>query len=350
MTILKPLHGDEPFLYENLRTFCDQDYPHFQIVFGTLLLHDPALQAVHRLQREFPACDIAIVSQSAASGGRNPKVVNLQRMEHAAKHDLLVIADSDMRVGRDYLESLAEAFQNERTGAATCLYGALGVDGLPSLIGAMHVNDQFAPSVLVALALEPLRYCFGATMAVRRATLNRIGGLAALAANLGDDYLLGKLVSDAGERVALCRHLPHTIVADCDLRDVWSRELRWARTIRSARPLGYAGSILTHPLMLAACNALLRRSFASGVILGAALALRVALHAEATKTFAARRRVTPWLIPVRDASAAALWIGGLFGSRVRWRESEFQLRGAAMRPTSDGSSPSERRSGQTPLQ
>ncbi len=196
-SVLKPLHGAEAGLYENLKSFCEQEFGTHQIIFGAADPHDPALEVARRLQREHPHLDIEIVA-GRAQPARNPKVGNLLGMIGSAKHPLIVIADSDIRVGRDHLRTVASCFAESDVGAATCIYGAIHDGTLASALGALFVNDQFAPSVLVAQALEPLTYCFGATMAVRADVLAQIGGLQALADHLGDDYLLGNLVTRAG--------------------------------------------------------------------------------------------------------------------------------------------------------
>lgn len=324
VTIFKPLHGDEPFLYENLRSFCDQEYPRYQVIFGTTDAADPALEVARRLRDEFPQRDIAIVV-GTATGARNPKVNNLIGMRERARYDLFVIADSDMHAGRDYLRTLVAPFAREDVGAVTCLYGGTSSAGLASRLGAMYVNDQFAPSVLVAAALEPLTYCFGATMAVRRDVLQRAGGFEALGEHLGDDYALGRMVTQAGYRVELSPYIVHTTVNDRNLRSLWLHELRWARTILAQRPAGYAGSIVTYVLPFAAALALLLRTpLGTGVLLAAA-ALRTALHYEARKTFAPHVAPAPWLIPLRDGLGVAVWAAAFLGRRVRWRDAKFSV-------------------------
>lgn len=322
VTIFKPLHGDEPSLYENLRSFCDQDYGDYQVLFGAADPNDPALEVARRLQREFPARNIAIVA-GFESIVRNPKVGNLIAMSAHARHDIFVVADSDMRAGRDYLRNVVAPFKESDVGAVTCLYGGTPVTTLASHLGAMHVNDQFAPSVLVAMALEPLAYCFGATMAVRRDLLEQRGGFEALGDRLGDDYTLGKLVVESGHRVELSRYVVHTTVSEDGFGSLWSHELRWARTIFAQRPAGYAGSVVTFPVPFAAALAIFAPSAASLAMLAAALTMRAILHLEARKTFAEHVRPTPWLIPVRDAIGLAVWFSAFLGRRVRWRDSGF---------------------------
>lgn len=324
ITVLKPLHGDEPDLYENLRSFCDQEYPDFQIVFTAADCNDEAIAHAHGLKGEFSNRAIDVVCGNAVPAA-NPKIGNLWGAFDRARHDIIVIADSDIRVGRDYLATLAADFDNESIGCVTCLYGGRPNLSLVSKLGAMHVNDEFAPSVLVAQMLEPLTYCFGATMAVRREALERAGGLAALADHLGDDYVLGQRVSAAGYRIRLSRYVVRTGINDATPIDLWKHELRWARTILAQRPAGYAGSVVTFVLPLAALLAVAAPWPIGVPILGLATVLRTMLHAQAKATFAPEIRATPWLIPLRDIMSVALWAAAFLGRGVSWRSGDYHL-------------------------
>jgi len=320
VTIFKPLCGAEEQLYENLRSFCDQDYPEFQVVFGVSNPDDPAIAVVESLRAAFPERDLVMVVGGTARMS-NPKVANLANMAGAAKHDLYVIADSDMRVDRRYLRSVVAPFADARVGAATCLYRGLSTGGIASELGAMHIQDEFAPSVLVAAALDKLRFCFGATMAVRRAALEEIGGFAALGSYLADDYMLGKLISERGYDIDLPRYVVANLVHEPNLRSLWLHELRWARTIRTVRPVGYAFSVITNGLPLASIFLALSRNVAAGLaLLTVVAALRVTLHYAARATFGATGRATPWLIPLRDLLSCAIWVASFFGRGARWRQ------------------------------
>ena len=207
ITVLKPVCGLEPRLYENLRSFCAQDYPEFQYLFGVRDLNDPAIPVIERLIREFPERGAALVIDPRVIGS-NYKISNLANMIGRARHDYLAISDADCKVGRSYLAEVAAVFADPKVGAATCLYRATpSGDRLADRLGAMFINEWFLPSVLVALMSEPLEYCFGATMAVRRTALEAIGGIEALACYLADDHMLGRLVAASGYRVALARHI-----------------------------------------------------------------------------------------------------------------------------------------------
>jgi len=320
ITILKPVRGIEPHLAENLRSFCTQDYPEFEVVFGVLDPADPALPIIRAVAAEHTGRTTAVVGDGVALH-RNPKIATLEPMLPHAKHALLAISDSDMRVGPDYLNAVAAAFDDERVGAATCTYrGEPADDGLASRLGAMWIGEQFAPSALVALSVEPLTYCFGATMAVRRDVLDAIGGLRALGAHLADDHALGHLVSEHGLRVAFAPYAVTNTVSEPGLRALFSHELRWARTIRTVRPKSYAGVILTYPLPLALLYAALTRDRGRvlPVVALAALA-RLAVHHEANRALGTRRPPGALLIPLRDALGVAVWVMGLRGGNVRWR-------------------------------
>ncbi|HWT05681.1 MAG TPA: glycosyltransferase, partial [Xanthomonadales bacterium] len=218
ITILKPVAGVEPRLAENLRSFCTQDYPDFEVVLGILDPADPALPIIRAVAAEHAGRTTVVVGNGVAEY-RNPKIATLAAMMPRARHALLVIADSDMEVGPDYLDAVAAAFDDADVGAATCIYrGEPADDGLASRLGAMWISEQFAPSALVASAIEPLTYCFGATMAIRRDVFDGIGGLRSLGAQLADDHALGRVVTESGRRVALARYVVATTVAESGLR------------------------------------------------------------------------------------------------------------------------------------
>lgn len=326
ITILKPVCGLEPRLYENLRSFCRQDYPRFQILFGVREAGDPAIAVIERLIREFPALDAALVVDPRTIGS-NYKVSNLANMIGRARHDILAIADADGRVGPGHLDALAAAFADPAVGAVTCLYrGAPASRGLPDRLGAMFINEWFLPSVLVALLTEPLEYCFGATMAVRRAALEAIGGLAALASNLADDHMLGRLAAARGYKVALARSVVEITIDEPSLRALARHELRWARTMRAVRPVGYAMSFLTDALPLALLLALATGFGESGMILlGLALVLRVLMHAVAASALGGDGTFRPWLVPPRDVMTFAIRAASFVGRGVEWRAQKFSV-------------------------
>lgn len=340
ITVLKPVRGLEPQLAQNLRSFCAQNYPSFDVVLGVRDPGDPAIPVLRRIAAEFPSRATVVVGDGTARC-RNPKIATLLPTIAHATGEIVVIADSDMRVTPDYLDAVAEAFADERVGAATALYRGEPAaseapgSGFASTLGAMWITEQFAPSVLVATALEPLAYCFGSTMAVRRSVLDAIGGLAALGDHLADDHRLGNLVAARGHTVALLRYVVTNVVAERSLRGLIEHEVRWARTIRSVRPASYPGILLTYPVPLALAHAALARNkYRARTLLIIAMTARVVLHFTANKALGApddalgsgnaigakHRPPSFRLAPVRDALGIAAWTLGLRGRGVRWRD------------------------------
>jgi ceramide glucosyltransferase len=322
VTILKPIHGLEVELFENLCSFCDQDYPRYQVIFGVQRSDDPAIDVIQRVIARFPERDLTLVVDGQRSRG-NPKVANLANMIDRAKHDLLFIADADMRVDRRYLAAVSAEFDDDGVGAATCLYAGVPYGGLASQLGALHFNDQFAASVLVATLAGPPRYCFGSTMAVRRLALEAIGGIAALAPYLADDYMLGALVAAHGYRVALSRYVVRNVVAEPSVSALFEHELRWARTIRSVQTTGYVFSFVTFPLPFAVMWVAVAATDATAwAALATTLALRTAMHFTARNAYGTGESPPAWLIPLRDFLGLAVWAMGLFGNKATWKDEE----------------------------
>jgi ceramide glucosyltransferase len=325
VTILKPVHGLEAGLEENLRTFCDQDYPAYQIVLGVLDPTDPALPVLRRIAATCAHVDV--VAGDGVVRHRNPKVATLAPMLPHARYDLLVVADSDMRVGPDYVEAIAAAFDDQHVGAVTCIYrGEPARQNLASVLGAMGITEGFAPSALVATSLERMAYCFGGTMAVRRSVLEEIGGLGPLGTQIADDAALGRLTAEHGHRVALAGYVAATVVDEPNLRDLVAHELRWCRTIRAVRPRSYLGLALTYPVVLALLYLALARNRRFGIaVLAVAKTLRLAQHVVAQRVMRAPRSPSFLLIPLRDALALGVWAAGLFGAGVRWRGRDLRI-------------------------
>jgi ceramide glucosyltransferase len=249
-------------------------------------------------------------------------------MAGACKHDILVIADADTSVGPAYLRAVLAPLSDASAGAVTCAYRGRSSGGLASDLGVMMIDEQFIPSVLVA-ALGTVRFCLGATMAVRRRTLDAIGGFAALAPYLADDQRLGELVSRQGSRVMLAPYVVEHDVAEPDMAALWAHEVRWARTSRLARPWGYAGYFITYPLPLALVYAALSGDLVlASFVLALAVALRLGTHYAARTALRTRAPDKPWLIPLRDVLGLAVWIASLGGKHVRWRDRLLTVDGA----------------------
>ncbi len=323
ITVLKPIAGAEPGLYENLRSCCDQDYDApYEVVFALHDRGDPALAVAERLANEFADRSRVAIGNNPAM--RNPKIANLAKTSVRARNEIVVISDSDIHTGRGYLRAIAASFASERVGAATCLYAGIPNSSAISRLGAMQIEEVFVPSVLVALALGPLRFCLGATMAVRRSILEVIGGLESLGAGIADDHKLGELVAKRGKRIELSRYVVGTTVAERSLRDLWSHELRWARTNFALAPAGYAFSFLMYALPLAVLYLGVSRNLAWGLPLLAIVALlRVTLHYLARAALEIDRRDDLLFILPRDLLSLVVWFASFFGRRVRWRERTY---------------------------
>jgi ceramide glucosyltransferase len=324
VSVLKPLHGEEPLLGEKLRTFCDQDYPDYEVILGAREPGDRALAIARTLAHEFPD-RVRVVDGTGAPCYPNPKANTLAGMITHARGAILAIVDSDMRVDRTWLRAIVAPFDDPHVGAVTCLYRGAPLDGLASTLGAMANHEHYAPSVLVAEALGPLRYCFGSTMAVRSEVFDTIGGLPAIGSHVADDAMLGELVASRGLRVELSRYVVENVVDEPTLRDLWSHELRWARTHRVLRPGAYAGLVLTYPLPLALLHLALARTPSAAAIAAAALGLRYALRASARSAFGVAAPGNPLLVPLRDVLGIAVWAAAFASPRIRWGDDAFAL-------------------------
>jgi len=324
ISILKPLHGAEPGLYENLCSFAEQDYHTMQIVLGVNDPADSALPVAQALIRNLPACDIALVVDPRANGS-NRKVANLENMLEAARHDILVLADSDMRVDRGYLAAVTAPLHDPLTGVVTCLYKGVSTGGKWSELGALHINFGFLPSALVAETLGLGGGCFGATIALRRETLKRIGGFSRLRHELADDHRIGDEVRALGAAVVLSPYIVEAQVSEPSFADLWLHELRWARTVRAVAPAGFAGSVLAHPVAIAALGA---------AVAGFGLTASIFLVISCVLRWATARTIAdtlvlppakPWLLAARDALSFAVFIASFFGRTVSWRDENFRV-------------------------
>ena len=330
VTILKPLCGAEPETYESLRSFCDQAYPVFQVVFGVSDRRDPAIAIVEKLQGEFPQADLSIAIDRRLHGSSR-KVSNLINMMRLARHDVLVLSDSDIRVNRDYLHNVAGALVNFEVGIVTCPYRGRPRRGFWSLLGALFINDWFIPSVRVAAMTGSRSFAFGATIAIRREVLARIGGFAAIANELADDYRLGELTRRLGLRTVLSEVVVETSVTEVSASALIRRELRWLRTIRALRPLGYGFSFVTFGIPVAAIGALIAGGSRPTLVMLAITALaRLMLH---LRTRSPASPVTQLLVlPARDSLSLGLWAWGFVTRRVHWRGDQYLIcRGGSVR-------------------
>jgi ceramide glucosyltransferase len=321
VTVLKPLCGIEPDTYECLRSFCDQAYPEFQIVFGVSQEADPAVAVVRRLQREFPQRRLDMVINSRRHGSSN-KVSNLINMMPLARHDFLVLADSDVRVARDYLQRVVAPLLDGGVGIVTCGYRGEARGGIWSALGCSFINEWFMPSVRVAAMGGSRSFAFGATIALRRQVLAGIGGFAAIANQLADDYRLGELTRQVGLRTVLSEVIVDVCVSERSFSDLIEHELRWLRTIRALQPLGYGFCFVTCGIPVAASGALL----AGGVVpalalLTATVLARLFLHLKTRRSGSVLPQLL--LLPCRDLLTLSLWSWSFVTRRVRWRNEDY---------------------------
>jgi ceramide glucosyltransferase len=325
VTILKALCGAERGLYEQLRSFCTQRYPQVQIIFGVRDRDDPALEVVRQLRAEFPALDIELVVDATLHGS-NRKISNLLNMLPRVRHELLVMADSDILVPEDYLRRIVPPLLDARVGLVTCPYLGRARSDIPALLGAMFINEWFMPAVRVAALFGSQNFVSGATIALRRETLAAIGGLGALADQLADDYRLGELVRRHGLRVVLADLLVYTAVEESSLRTLWGHELRWMRTIQSVQPLGYAFSLPTLGLAPAVIGAALA-GFTTLAMGGLAItaAGRLVLHCYDRTAGARRWWAALALLPLRDLLLLLLWCWSFCSREVSWREHRYGI-------------------------
>ena len=324
VTILKPLCGDEHQLYECLRSFFEQNYPCFEIVFGVSDGDDPAAEVVARLQREFPRVEAKLVVDRRQHGSSR-KVSNLMNMQPLARHEYLVISDSDVRVSRDYLSRIVPPLLDPDVGIVTCPYRGTPRPGLWSLLGSMFINDWFIPSVRVAAMSGSRAFAFGVTIALRRQVLASIGGLAAIANQLADDYRLGELTRGRGLRTILSDVVVETCVDERSLGELVRHELRWLRTIRTVRPLGYTLSFMTFSVPVAWLGCAIARAAWPAVVLLLATAFgRLMLHlrVRGPRSDLARDLL---VLPLRDVLSLSLWGWGFVTRRVHWRDARLHV-------------------------
>ena len=322
-TVLKPLCGAEPALYEHLRSFCEQQYPCWQVVFGVRDPHDPAIGVVRRLRSEYPELDLQIAVNSEQHG-TSSKVSNLVNMMPLARHDYLVIADSDIRVAADYLQGVITPLLDERVGIVTCPYRGCPRPGRWSLLGAMFINEWFMPSVRVAALLGSRAFAFGATIALRRATLARVGGFAAIADQLPDDYRLGELTRRLGLRTVLSEVEVETCVDEANLGELVRHKLRWLRTIRTVQPLGYALAGVTFGLPLAIIGAVLAGGSALTLAMVAITAgARLMINSAPRNSLSLPGQL--WLAALHDLLGFLLWCWSFATRRVHWRDARYRI-------------------------
>ncbi|MEO9135914.1 MAG: bacteriohopanetetrol glucosamine biosynthesis glycosyltransferase HpnI [Casimicrobiaceae bacterium] len=326
VTIMKPLHGAEAGLYDDLGSFCDQDYPGpVQLLLGVQDASDAAVAVVNRLVIAHPGRDLRLCVNNGPRGP-NPKVANLLGMQEHIRHDVVVIADSDIVVGRDYLTRTVAALAQPGVGLVTYLYRGSVRGGTWARLSAMAIDYQFLPNVLVGLALGLARPCFGSTIALRRETLAAIGGFDAFLGHLADDQAMGEAVRAAGMSVAIPPLVVGHACSERDAGDLLRHELRWARTLRAASPVGYTGLFITHPLPFAILGAgVAGFSMPGAAVIIVAMACRLVLQVQVDHTLGVRSK-SGWLGPARDLLSFAVYVASFFVDAISWRGHRYDVR------------------------
>jgi ceramide glucosyltransferase len=328
VSILKPLKGTDPEIYESFRSHCLQDYSEYEIIFGISDPADPAVATVEWLQRDFPDSNIRLVVCPKILGA-NVKVSNLEHMVQSARYDYLIVNDSDIRVEPDYLQRVISPLADPHVGMVTCLYRGIAEMTVGSKLEALGIAD-FCASVLVAEQVERgLHFGLGSTLAFRRSELNRIGGFKSFVDFLADDYELGRRIAGLGLKVVLSEVVVETHLPAYDLQGFMSHQLRWARGVRDARRGGYIGLVSTFGIAWALLSVVAAGASPwSWLVLAAMLLLRSILGLVVCRSVLQDEEAVErlWLLPLRDVIAVGVWIASFAGHTVTWRGDRFQLK------------------------
>jgi len=327
VTVVKPLHGHEWTLLSNLSSFCQQDYPGpLQFLFGVHDSEDPALQTVEQLRLLHPEAHITVVVD-ARLYGPNRKMSNILNMLPEAQHDVLVFADSDVSVGPSYLRNVVGELQKPGVGLVTCVYRGQPDPGFWPRLSAKATNYQFLPGVVTGLALGMARPCFGQTIAMRRETLEKIGGFAQFVHHLAEDHAIGEAVRMIGEKVVIPPFTVSHACVETSAAKLIAHELRWSRTIRTIDPIGHLGSSLMHPLAFALLAVALSGGAAwAWPLAAAALLARLVLKVQSDHALRQARRDL-WLLPFWDVVSFWIFVASFFSKRVIWRGFSFKVDG-----------------------
>jgi len=321
VSILKPLSGLDLGLDSNLRTFFEQDYTNFEILFAVRRLDDPAVAVVEKLRSEYPSVPSRLIV-TGEPPYPNAKVYSLECMLAEAAHDLVVMSDSDIRVTPSLLRAAAAEFQDRKLGVATCPYRAVAGASPWSRLEATGMNVDFLAGVLVARMIEGMHFAVGPTIVARRSAIESIGGFARMKNYLAEDFVLGKLVAEAGQGVILSSYVVEHHIGASDLRNSVAHRLRWARSTRRSRPLGYLGQAFTMPLPWALAVCAVNPAWWPALVV--TLLMRAAsAHLVSTRVLGVRPN---WaLLPLEDFAAFAFWVGGFFGRTIVWRGRRYLL-------------------------
>lgn len=327
ITIIKPVCGLDPNTYQNLASFCQQDYPDYQIIFGFRDSDDPAIPTVKQIIHDFQHLDIELVVCPRLIGS-NLKMSNVANASENAKHEILFIVDSDIRVERDYLQRVIQPLQDQKVGVITCLYRSL-VNHWTTILTAISTSTEFAAGVLVNHNLaKSINYAFGQTIVIRKEALTAIGGFEAIANYLADDFQLGYLPAKAGYKVVLSGYVVEHELTASSLTDAITQKIRWAQCVRVSRPWGYLGLIFIYGTVISALFLISTGAsnlswiifsitwltrFIMGWIVGV-----VSIQDQTTKKYL-------WLIPLSDLFGLIIWCCSFLSNTTKWRREQFKL-------------------------
>lgn len=344
-SILKPIRGVDRDAYENFASYCRLNYPEYELVFAVADADDPAIPIIEKLRRDFPGRQIRLVG-SIERLGENNKINSFCRLVKEAKYDVLVMTDSDVRVEADYLREVAAPFADPAVGGVTSFYRCIGGGTVASDLDMLGMCADSVPSALVARRLEgKVQFAFGWTMATTKKHLAEIGGWEAMVNYHSDDFELGNRIARAGYRVELMREPVWMVFPEESLKEFLTHELRWSIGLRNVRPAGYAGMIFTHGLPWALLAAVVASAAGwmgvAAFYLAAYLVLRLSVVWAAGVWGLGGEGIAPklWLVPVRDAISAVVWVAGFFSDKIKWRGLEYRVKNRLLVPVAGGKNP-----------
>lgn len=327
VSILKPLKGTDPEMYECFRSHCLQHDAAYEIIFGVSDAHDPAIELVERLRAEFPQHEIRLVHCSQKLGS-NTKVSNLAQMLPHARHEFIIVNDSDIRLPPDYLQRVLAPLSDPHIGLVTCPYRGIANPTLGSRLESLGISTDFIPGVLVARQIEGVKFGLGSTLAFRRRDLEAIGGFQAFVDHLADDYQIGDRIAALGKTVELSSLVVDSFLPQYTMRGFFDHQLRWARTLKSARFGGYIGLVITFGLPWALLALILARGATWAWILlalTAAMRLAVAVYVSKKVLRDPQTHLLKWLL-LRDIFALFVWLASFVGHTVKWRGATYTLK------------------------
>jgi ceramide glucosyltransferase len=338
VSIVKPVRNVDREAYKNFASFCRLDYPKYEIVFAVADRDDPVIPVIQKLQQAFPMCSIRLVT-AVANLGANNKVNNLCQLVQEARHELIVMSDSDMRVEPDYLRNVVAPFSDPRVGVVTALYRGISGRGLVSALDDLGMYTDSAPAALVARKLEgKMRFAFGWTMATTKKVLSEIGGFESMVNHHSDDFELGNRISELGYRVELMRKPVDMVLPDESFGEFLKHELRWSIGLRNVRPVGYVGMLLTHGLPWTLLAVALATASGWGSVAIAYAVAYLILRLGVVWTTAvwglgdSQMAGKLWLVPLHDAISFVVWVGGFFSNKIVWRGSVYRVRKGLLIP------------------